>query len=958
MLPEVDRLLLIWRRVLLPPTRRVQGAALVAALFGAARLARAGTAPGRIAAAVLFGSAVLGVVTASVLRKRRGQDMRWVLREVVGGADPEQGQRAERAFGLLERSRQDPTAGSSELAQLHLSRQIARVSPDAVKAAAERRARVRQGTALVLAAGALGLVFMQTGAFDVVEGLNVMASRGHRAPVDLSYLHGLRVEVQPPDYLREKSRVYVDEASLQAPYGSLVTFRGALMHTGRQLALSDGKVEIPFTDDGTGKLSARWPLKESVQLDVVARLGEVRIAQGEPVSIESIPDQSPEVVVENAPRTAKLLDTVELPVLYRATDDHGLREVDLVLRAGTREERRVLARLDGETRHDEGGYQLRGSDVFLRQAYLPVEVTVEARDNDPLTGPKWGRSQAIILLPPAIGEPEALRHEAMLATRAALVDLLAGLLAAPEKSSPAALSELHQRWLAPVTEATQRVSAGVFGGLKIPRRTGMFVDAQLRKVTDALAAERKSPGARAHADAVRVVEGVVLAADRVSMALGTRDAQSVAKRLSRVALDAADQLGRSRQKLLRESEGKQRVEAAMQVLEPSGQALSRLGALGADLGSIVANDLRRLRRALGANDLHHAELVAYDLGLRLLKANPSFAGGAGKSTGEGGGQGKGDAADEAAGGEGEGDGEEASFDAEQQALQELMRDHAGNVENTQQEMRKASEGAQPDDFREEARRHAQAVREAMRGLPGEGDGDSASEARSQAERMAQALERGDAREAIEAARAAERSLSEGAQAERQVPDPTGKMIADSLDAAGRRLAPERRWAEDVYQKMQQAARQGANLKDAAERESRLADRTRDLARQGQGERGNLPPQALDHLQQAEQAMRDAARAMAQGNGDEALELQRKAQHHLDSTSPQDDSPSEPPPSDREGNREGNRGRPPSTGPAAIPKADDHRSPNEFRKRVTEGLKQGQPPGLRDAVRRYAERLLK
>ena len=55
----------------------------------------------------------------------------------------------------------------------------------------------------------------------------------------------------------------------------------------------------------------------------------------------------------------------------------------------------------------------------------PVEVTVEAKDNDPLNGPKWGASEAITIVPPDVGEPEARRLDALRKLRDAMVDTLA-----------------------------------------------------------------------------------------------------------------------------------------------------------------------------------------------------------------------------------------------------------------------------------------------------------------------------------------------------------------------------------------------------------------------------------------------------------------------------------------------------------------------------------------------------
>src|SRR5262249_43530573 len=114
-----------------------------------------------------------------------------------------------------------------------------------------------------------------------------------------------------------------------------------------------------------------------------------------------------------------------------ASDDHGLREVHLVLRSASQEERRVLARLDGEKKNDRGGHVLRATDPFIKKSHSPVEVRVEAKDNDPITGPKWGASAAITVVPPEVGEPEARRVDGLRRLRDALVDALATRLEDP-----------------------------------------------------------------------------------------------------------------------------------------------------------------------------------------------------------------------------------------------------------------------------------------------------------------------------------------------------------------------------------------------------------------------------------------------------------------------------------------------------------------------------------------------
>jgi hypothetical protein len=234
--------------------------------------------------------------------------------------------------------------------------------------------------------------------------------------------------------------------------------RGTPSHAGRHLALSGRPVrsgdaagasrtdraqtsEVPFVDDGSGRLIARWPVAETVDLRVVARFGDVVIEDPDVTRVQSIPDLAPIVTLEGAPRRVVLAqDSGDIPIRYEAIDDHGLREVHLVLRSGTREERRVLAKLDGEARTDRGGHMLRATDSFLKKSHAPIEVLVEAKDNDPITGPKWGSSPSITVIPPDVGEPEARRLEGLRKLRDAVVDSLAWRIAhdPPSASAPAA----------------------------------------------------------------------------------------------------------------------------------------------------------------------------------------------------------------------------------------------------------------------------------------------------------------------------------------------------------------------------------------------------------------------------------------------------------------------------------------------------------------------------------------
>ena len=222
------------------------------------------------------------------------------------------------------------------------------------------------------------------------------------------------------------------------------------------------------------------------------------ISSAESLVVTSIEDRAPQVTLEGAPQRISLASETavrEIPIHYTASDDHGLREVHLVLRSGVREERRVLARLDGDTRFDRGGYTLRTRDAFVKSSHVPVEVVVEAKDNDPLTGPKWGASAPITLVPPDVGEPEALRRDALLRLRDHLVDSLATRLgskgAPPDPAARATYLATAQTLFTEDERALDLSATGSYAGLRLPGRLQAMLRGQLRKLHEAVDKEKR-----------------------------------------------------------------------------------------------------------------------------------------------------------------------------------------------------------------------------------------------------------------------------------------------------------------------------------------------------------------------------------------------------------------------------------------------------------------------------------
>jgi hypothetical protein len=469
---------------------------------------------------------------------------------------------------------------------------------------------------------------------------------------------------------------------------------------------------------------------------------------------------------------------------------------------------------------------------------------------------------------------------------------------------------------------------------------------------------------------------MVLVIDAAIQGTGLKDSRDVAKELADVADDLA-LAATLAQKPAERGRAEQRMDAAVMVLEGGGRSLLQLGALGRDLGEIVDMDLRRVSRArnpkpitapgaspndAGAEaspadgpDLPHAALAALDLALRLRQPDPSFGARGGRPSHAGGESGGGRGASGA-----DENGEENEVDqAFREAARDLDRlaaDHAGQMGKTDQALAGGSSDEDLKNLSEEAKRHAEKVREGARPLPSVGGGSDSwtskgAAAREHAEQMARALEQGNAADAVQSGRNAISALEEarrGAIRDRWGSRESG--AEKTVEDARRALEAELKWSEEKLDELRKRAAQraGPELRESGDEEGKLADRARELAHKGREQ--EFPPAALDALSAAEQAAREAANALKQGDAERGLARQRDAQQKLEMAR---DALGE-----GEGERAGGEGDRTGQDHADIPKADEHKGPEEFRKRVMKGL--GQPSGgrLKDAVKRYAEGLLR
>lgn len=951
-----------WRQSVETPRRRAWASAVLLALVACAIVARVGTIGSRLGAVSIVAAAIGLIVWQSRRERAAWQSAPAALLRVRRAWDPTSVERALRGISLADESSSLARGTSRALRERHLEETLGALSKLRLRQYGERFA-TRLGIVALVAAG-LSLFAIVSDPWRVVEGWNILVARGDRAPLSMHWLAHASIEGRPPEYLHTDALTFRPGRKIAVPAGTLLTMRGNAERRGRLLYLSADGDRVPFADDGRGGLVARWPVKTDVTLQVVAVFGDVEIAEDSATIVSVIADEKPKVNLEGAPRTVRL-DAPEapdrIPLRYEATDDHGLREVHVVMRSGAREERRVLAQSDSGTRTDRGGYVLKMSDPFVAGSHAPVELRIEARDNDVVTGPKWGASEAITIVPAAPGVVEAERLTALGLYRGALVDALAGRIDdARALGDGKAAAEFGAREAARV-ESCHRLGDRVLiperKALELPPRVGAIVRTARRRLDLAERASRASANAGTLRASIKANEELTLVVDGAYRGLGLRDARDVALRLADVADDLVlgiDQLDSPNDA----KRGRTRVKNALALLDAGGRALSRLDTLGRDIGEIVEADLVRVRRAEHKGDRAHFRLAAEDLAARLRVPDPSFSSeGGGSAGGESGG-----ARGTSSSGSGQMSEAERAFHEAAGELDRLVDEHSGVMGEVEQAMSQGARSEDVDALKDELLKHARAVRKAAEssqaGRSGSSDpaGESLESGRRLAEDMARALEEGRVDEAASAGRAAMDALGRSGAESGSTADGEPSSSRENTEkrrALERALDPEVKWAERALDalKKQAAQRSRPQLGEAGEREGKLAERARRLADEARRS-GALPDEAVDALRRADRAARDAAQSLRDGQGASAMESQRDAQRELDRAR---QALFGAPESEQNG-EDGDR--PAANQHADIPKADDHEGPRDFRQRVLRGLGRKGNERHSDAVRRYAEGLLR
>lgn len=922
--------------------------ALSSVVLGAsALLARRGTTPFRVCA----GLALVGVLLAWVVAWRKQRTLhqeRNALRYVLGKKGP----LVERASRALELSLAAPTQPgvSAELAALHYHRTLASIDSTLVtNRALDFRRRLIALTSLC----GLAITFVTVALPNQVsEGANVFFARAGLAPLAFDWLEYVSLEAKLPAYLGNRTSLVSWESAASLPEGTTLSVRGRPLYEGRQLVLWDGESQVPFVEDGDGQAVAHWVLDQPVELRVAARFGEVLVLDPGSVQVAAAPDRLPEVTLFAEQRDILLEQTSDVEIRFRVVDDHQVSQVDLVLRALGREERRTLDRPAPGNDRVDGGYVLRSDDPFLEKSFVPVIVRIEARDNRPnRSAEEWGKSEAIVLRPREVGAAQAQRLTALQELVDALVDELAKRAEPPDPDKKRALEaeRAMAAALAAIHERSVELSSATFSGLAVPRGMVGFLRAQFEKLLQQVGARGASNEAK-----TRALERMILGLDAALATLSRRDAQEVSKALGDVADEMAFAARAAQANEVQQPEALERLDLASSVIDRGARNLRRLGVLGADLGSVALADLKRVTTARNTKDLLHAELAALHMAARLHRPNPSFGSkGGGSSAGVEGGDG-GPQGDQAEAQDGPASDADEQFDRMARDLEELAQEHGQATERSSAALDAAEQGLEDDALRQEAKRRADALRQATALLPQPGEAPSTSRAsaalaREHAAAMAHELEDLNFEQAVEngqrAKGAAEEALRRG-----DLDYITEAAAREALQEVSSQLEWATRQRSEWRARKEQAAREA--LQEVARLEEELGERARRLAAEGQQAEHGLPTDAVQKLREAQELMRHAANQLGNGEGQQGLNLQRHAQRLLEQA--------------QTGQTKGpdnRRADTPHGGKAAgfggqVPRDAEGSGAQDFRRRVLDGLARSGGGRLAPAVKRYAEGLLR
>ncbi len=811
--------------------------------------------------------------------------------------------------------------------------------------------------------------------------------------------------------------VKVAEIALEAPFDSVHPERSA-REAGAESkrAASPPAKRYALSVANRRGLSGRFPIEEggSYRFRFLDGRGKL-LAEGPPIPIAIEPDGSPEARITAPDREIEVDAGAVVRIDWQAEDDFGLSEVALVVKSPGGEERRRVLRKPDAARRDGGTFDLDLGPEKLAEGDRLLYF-LEAQDGDVVSGPKKGVSEThtIKIYSEAEHRREVLEKArlvfdemvTLLADR--LETFAAGAVDTPDRIVVAQQLDVRTRHLYERMRETAREIRRDRAGPREVAQALENVAGQLRVAEQRLVAarapiaqalrirvppERSVVGTMKIADALldQELEKGVLYLEQLLDKQRAEDLVRLAKDLAVKRRDLANLLEKFRaapteegkkELLSRIGRMKERVRELLSRMAELSKGfndehmnaealaeMSRSGDLMAGLDDLermlakgdVEGAMRELDRMASAMDQMLAGLertagMPDEKARELMKEMLAFKDQLEKVKGEQ-----------------EKTAQETDKIRQQyrSAIQRRLKDAEEKVkrlEKLAQEARKDVDAAQPGvTFRAEpeldqARDSLEDVGRAL-GMKELGSAyESAQRAAPAVERLARFLEEDVAlsqhnpaftRREPNQVRDAQRNAAKAVPKVREIRDELAKLFPDprqvlspndqsKLDGLSRRQFELEQKAGDLQRKLQELMQKAPIFPPTAQKQ---LGESRGHMGQAAGELAQKNPQrghgeqelALDALSRFQKGLEEAAkRGKGQGGGGMGF----------------------PFPFAEPGGAEEGDGRDPSREKVAIPGAEAHKVPEEFRKDLLEAMKQGAPERYRGEVQRYYEELVK
>lgn len=962
-----------------------------------------------------LGAVALGAWHWAVRARAPGLLAAWSERMLPGTGDAVRG-----AVGLAEASSLDGASAALARAYVHHAA-LQLQKPEHVSR--HRRGSVREAR-VHLAVAALGVVLAAGGyAWQpgrVRTGLALATGLQRVAPVRPAALPPLWTDVTAelvfPAYMKRTPQVLEGiTGDFTAPKGTEVTLRARA-----DRAVASARLILPGSDL---VLQVAPPRSLSGRF-VVAEPGRYRVALTEPDGDEAIEQEGHLITVESDDvpgvelREPASDDTVQpdsrVPVLFTARDDHGLTEFNLVvrnLRSGGDAVKVPLARPKPDAREHQGRGVL---DVAVLRARPGdrLSLSVEARDNDTVSGPKAGMSATRTLKVFSAAEHHeeliARQEEVMRRMVVQLADEMETPLNVPKEAGDARAVAEAERWAAQtgrgqaITEELQKISAAFLKDELAPMevvRAFKNIRADLARVYDELVVLAGEMGNQVR-DNGRFPDPYVQRSRR----LGTQAAgrlethilymdDLVQKQRLSLAEDAAKELAETQQRL--RDLLKKYKEAGDEATRT--QIMQEMDALRRQLRDL-AERLARLRREMPQEYINPDALKNDDIAEPMADIDRMLAEGdleGAMAALEKMAQGTQKLLEDMKKGQDELGGEDyaelreklqefkENLEEVTAAQEELLQQSKGILERAREKARKEA-GGNPQRQMAELQQQAEALLKDLKDVPERGmldvEQNQREEAEARAEEVARALKAEDADQAVQSV---EQMMSALQWMRSSLADRTdGPFGVNNRDTRSAReqmdgLMPRAKALADALSKLapdpQKFLGEGERsvLRDNARKQGKLAERVRQLTQDMDNVGREAPVFSPEHREALDGARRDMQGAQAdlgsqdvpgaRGRQQSALGRMQELKKNLQQMAQQGSGsgggiPSPFAQGGEGGPREG-QGRN-SQERVEIPDAEQFKVPAQFRQDILDAMKEGAPRSFEQEVKQYYEELVK